>query len=300
MRFSFWPNAAQSWPSILDATRHVESTGWDGVWIADHFMPAPGNGEPGDPMLEAWGVLGGLAVGVPRIRLGTLVCGNTYRHPAVLANQAATVDVVAGGGRVVLGIGAGWQENEHAAYGIELGPVGWRMDRLEEACEVLRSLLDDDRTTFHGDHFDLTDAPLEPRGRLRLLVGGGGEKRTLRITARFADEWNVWGEPDDLVHKMAVLDRHCDEVGRDPAAIDRSAVALLFLSDDETWLAGVRERGVPRAAMIGTPAELTEMVGRYADAGVDEVIVPDFTLGQGARRTDTLDRFLAEVAADHR
>ncbi len=299
MRFSFWPSAAQPWAQILDACRHIEATGWDGAWIADHFMPFTDDVD--GPMLEAWATLGALAVAVPRIRLGTLVCGNTYRHPAVLANQAASTDVVAGGGRVVLGVGAGWQENEHVAYGIEFGDWRWRLDRFEESCQVLRSLLSEPRTSYRGAHHELVDAPLEPKGGadapIPLLVGGGGERRTLRICARFADEWNVWGDPDIMRHKGAVLDRHCEEVGRDPAEIERSAVALLFMSDDEGWLEGIRARGVERAHIIGTPAQLTETLGAYHDAGVDELIVPDFTLGEGDRRTDALDRFLTEVAA---
>ncbi|MEM9037758.1 MAG: TIGR03560 family F420-dependent LLM class oxidoreductase [Actinomycetota bacterium] len=302
MRFSFWPSASQPWDAVLEPCRHAEATGWDGLWIADHFMPFAGDVD--EPMLEAWSTLTALAVAVPRVRLGTLVCGNTYRHPAVLANQAATADVVAGGGRVVLGVGAGWQENEHTAYGIELGSVGWRLDRFEEACEVLRSLLDERRTDFTGEHYTMTDAPMEPKSGgdapMPLLIGGGGEKRTLRITARFADEWNVWGDPEIMRHKNGVLDAHCEDLGRDPSEIERSAVALLFLSDDDDWLTKIRERDVGRPAIIGTPAELVETVGEYVEAGVDELIVPDFTLRGGQQRLDTMDRFLTEVAAEFR
>lgn len=302
MRFSLWPSASQPWESILEPCRHAEATGWDGLWIADHFLPFAG--EVDEPMLEAWSTLTALAVAVPRVRVGTLVCGNTYRHPAVLANQAATTDVVAGGGRVVLGVGAGWQVNEHTAYGIELGPVGGRLDRFEEACAVLRSLLREPRTNFTGEHYQLTDAPMEPKsggdGRLPLLVGGGGERRTLRIAARFADEWNVWGDPAVLRHKNGVLDAHCEDLDRDPTEIERSAVALLFLSDDHAWLAERREADTGRPSIIGTPAEVVDTVGAYLDAGVDELIVPDFNLGQGQRRLDTMDRFLTEVASQFR
>ncbi|MEO1059999.1 MAG: TIGR03560 family F420-dependent LLM class oxidoreductase [Actinomycetota bacterium] len=302
MRFSFWPSASQPWESVLEPCRHAEATGWDGIWIADHFLPFAGDVD--EPMLEAWGTLAALAVAVPRVRLGTLVCGNTYRHPAVLANQAATTDVVAGGGRVVLGIGAGWQENEHAAYGIELGSVRWRLDRFEEACAVLRSLLRDERTDHAGEHYTLTDAPMQPKSGgdrpMPLLVGGGGEQRTLRIAARYADEWNVWGDPELMRHKIGVLERHGEDVGRDPSEVERSAVALLFLSDDEDWLARIRGRDIERPSIIGTPAELVETVAEYRDAGVDELIVPDFTLGGGQRRLDTMDRFLTEVAAEFR
>jgi len=295
MEFAVWPGTQQAWPDILEVARHAELTGWDRVYVADHFMS--NDDEAAGPMLECWAVVAALATAVPRVGIGTLVCGNTYRHPAVLANQAATTDIVSGG-RIVLGLGAGWQQNEHDRYGIELPPVRERMDRFAEACAIVRSLTTQARTTFHGRHYSLTDAPMEPKpiGRLPLLVGGGGEKRTLRIAAEHADEWNVWSTPEVFAHKSAVLDRHCEDVGRDPAEIRRSTQALLFLSDDEAFLARIREGDLGRSAIVGTPAEVVDVVGAYRDAGVDELIVPDFTLGTGERRIETLDRFREEVA----
>jgi F420-dependent oxidoreductase-like protein len=296
MRFGFWPNASQSWVDLLAGTSHAEATGWDGVWIADHFMPL--GDDTSGPVHECWGLMGGLAAAVPRLRLGTLVAGNTYRHPAVLAKQAVTVDHVSGG-RVVLGIGAGWQENEHVAYGIKFSTVKGRLDRLEEACALITSLLREDRTNFSGTYYELRDAPLVPKpaGPMPLLVGGGGEKRTLRIAARYADEWNIWGTPELLAQKGAVLERHCEDLGRDPAPVLRSANALLYLSEDETWLASRRDRDVGRPTIVGTPAEVLDIVGAYADAGVDELIIPDFNLGPPSRRHDTMDLFINEVAA---
>jgi F420-dependent oxidoreductase-like protein len=295
MDFAVWPGTQQPWPDILEVARHAELTGWDRIYVADHFMS---NDDAADgPMLECWSVVTALATSVPRVGIGTLVCGNTYRHPAVLANQAATADVIADG-RIILGLGAGWQRNEHDRYGIELPPVGERMDRFAEACAIVRSLTTQDRTTFQGEHYRLDDAPLAPKpvGPLPLLVGGGGERRTLRIAAEHAQEWNVWSTPDVFRHKSGVLDRHCEDVGRDPAEIRRSTQALLFLSDDESFLARIRERDIGRAAIVGTPTEVVDVVGAYRDAGVDELIVPDFTLGTGSRRAETLDRFRHEVA----
>lgn len=298
MRFSFWPDAAQPWADILATARHAEATGWDGIYVADHFLPSMG--DPGGPVHECWGLLAGLAASVPRLRLGSLVCGNTYRHPAVLANQAATVDRVSGG-RLVLGLGAGWQQNEHDAYGIPLPAPRERLDMLEEACEVVTGLLREQRTTFRGTHYSLTDAPCEPKptqARLPLLIGGGGEKRTLRIAARFADAWNVWGTPETLAHKGAVLDGHCEAVGRDPGEIERSTQALLFMSDDESFLQRIRDAELPRPTLVGTPGEVAETLSHYAAAGVDELIVPDFTLpAVGPARWELMDRFLAEAAA---
>ena len=131
MRFSYWANAQQPWADILASARHAESTGWDGVYVADHFVPSVV--DPGGPTLECWSMLAGLAAAVPRVRLGALVTGNTYRNPALLAKIATTTDHISGG-RVVLGLGAGWQENEHTFYGFEYGTVRSRLDRLEEAC----------------------------------------------------------------------------------------------------------------------------------------------------------------------
>ncbi len=299
MEFSVWPGTQQPWQDILEVARHAELTGWDRVYVADHFMS---NDEPADgPMLECWSAVTALAMAVPRVGIGTLVCGNTYRHPAVLANQAATADIVSGG-RVILGLGAGWQQNEHDKYGIELYGVKERLDRFEEACRIVRSLTTQERTTFHGEHYRLDDAPMNPKpvGPLPLLVGGGGEKRTMRIAAEHAQEWNVWGTPESFGHKSQVMDRHCEDLGRDPATMRRSTQALLFLSDDQEFLAKMRERSVGRPSLIGTPEELVDQVAAFRDAGADELIVPDFTLGTGNRRTETLDRFQTEVAVHFR
>jgi F420-dependent oxidoreductase-like protein len=298
MRFSFWPNASQPWADILATAQHAEATGWDGVYVADHFMPSIG--DDGGPTLECFGLLAGLATAVPRVRLGSLVCGNTYRHPAVLANQAATVDQLSGG-RLVLGLGAGWQQNEHDAYGIPLPDPRPRLDMLEEACQVVTGLLRQPRTTFAGAYYQLDNAPCEPKPvqeRLPLLIGGGGEKRTLRIAAKFADEWNVWGTPEIVAHKSGVLEQHCEGVGRDPNAIVRSTQALLFMSDDDAFLQRIRDADIPRPTIVGTVAEVTEILGRYRDVGVAELIVPDFVLpSAGPERWDLMDRFITETAA---
>lgn len=300
MKFSVWPSTQQAWGDILEFARHAELGGWDRVYIADHFMPNadPESDDIDEPMLECWGVVSALAAAVPRVGLGTLVCGNTYRHPAVLVNQAATADVISGG-RVTLGLGAGWQVNEHQRYGIDFSDVAGRMDRLEEACAVVRSMITNPRTTFDGEHYTLTNAPMEPKptGDLPLLIGGGGERRTLRIAATYAQEWNVWSDPELFARKSAVLDRHCSDIGRDPATIHRSTQALVFLSTDEAWLAQMRDADIGRVSMIGTPEQMVEIVAAYEAAGVDEIIVPDFTLGTGQRRLDTIDLFITEVAS---
>jgi F420-dependent oxidoreductase-like protein len=261
----------------------------------------PNAADVSGPTMECWTVLAAWAAAVPRVRLGALVSGNTYRHPAVLAKMAANVDVISGG-RCVLGLGAGWQENEHQKYGIPFYTLGGRMSRLEEAAHVVTRLLAEDRTTFDGKYYQLDDAPLVPKPvqkPLPLLIGGGGEKRTLRITAQYANEWNVWGTPAILRQKMAVLDQHCVELGRNPRDIQRSAVALLFLSDDQAVIE--RARGAGRPVIAGNAAEVRATIQEYIDAGVDEVIIPDFTLGPGlANKKAAMDRFMNEVASAFR
>ncbi len=298
MRFSVWPSTAQSWEDFHDAAAHAARTGWDGVWAADHFMAPTSSVDR--PMLECFTALSALAASVPRLRIGSLVAGNTYRHPAVLANMVATLDHVSGG-RVVLGLGAGWQENEHAAYGIEFYDVPGRLARLDEACAVVRHLFDDKRSDFEGRFYTLADAPLEPKPvqpHLPLLIGGGGERVTLRIAARWADEWNTWGHPDVLAAKGAVLERHCESIGRDPAEIARSAQVLVDLEGTVQTYDMPHRRAYPTAS--GGASELQDVLLAYEEANVGEFIVPDWNLGTGTARRDLMDRFMEEVAAPFR
>ena len=176
MRFGFWPNPRSDYEATKTLAQHAEATGWDGIWLADHFLP---DEDELIPVHESWITMAALARDVPRVRLGTLVAGNTYRHPAVLANMVATLDNLADG-RVVLGLGAGWQQNEHEAYGIEYGTAGSRLDMLEESCQVLKGLFHNDHFDFDGKYYQLRNAPLEPKpkqAKIPLMIGGGGEKR---------------------------------------------------------------------------------------------------------------------------
>lgn len=294
VRFSLWPTTAQSFDDLRDAAAHAAATGWDGVWLADHFMPSTPSAD--GPLLECFSVLASLATCVPRVRLGPLVASITYRHPAVIANMITAIDH-ASGGRAVLGLGSGWQENEHLAYGLDFYNVRGRLERLEEACAVVRHLLDDDRTDFDGRFYALTNAPMQPKpvqAHLPLLVGGGGEKLTLRIAARWADEWNTWGTPDVIAHKCEVLDRHCEAIGRDPSEIVRSAQVVVDL--DRAGKPFHR----PMPFVAGGVSELQDLLGRYAEAGVSEFILPDWNLGTGTGRRDMMDRFISEVAAPFR
>jgi len=303
MRFSVWPSPQRPWADVRHIVRHCDDAGWDGAYFADHFMPDDPDGRPADgAVLECWSVLAAVAAETTRLRVGSLVSGNLYRHPAVVANAAATIDHISNG-RFVLGLGAGWQVNEHAAFGIDLLDVPDRLDRLEESCTVVRSLLDNARTDFSGRHYRITAAPCDPKpvqARLPLLVGGSGERRTMRIAARHADEWNAWGTAADFERRRGVLDAHCAAVGRDPTQITRSTQAIVYLSTDETWLAHRRSATGGRASLLGTPAEMVEQVAAYHAVGVDELIVPDWMMGSASRTVDTLDLFWNEVAVHFR
>ena len=296
MRFSFWPAPVNSWNDTLALAKHAEAAGWYSIWFADHFMP---NAEDtSGPTNECWTTLAALAASVPRVRIGALVSGNTYRHPAVLAKMAANVDQISGG-RCVLGLGAGWQENEHRAYGITFSTLGGRMARFEEACQVIKGLFTNAQATFEGKYYQLANAPLAPKPvqqPLPLLIGGGGEQRTLRIAARYADEWNVWGSPEVLAAKGAILNRYCEEIGRDPRAIKHSAQGMLALTDDTAIAERIRASGRP--AIAGNGPQIRALVEQYIEAGVDELIIPGFGLGRTLDETrGILDRFANEVMA---
>ncbi|MDP2327797.1 MAG: TIGR03560 family F420-dependent LLM class oxidoreductase [Dehalococcoidia bacterium] len=295
MKFSAWPGLAAPWDEVLEISQHLERTGWQGLYFADHFMP--NQEDVSGPTQEGWTSVAALAALIPRVTIGTLVTGNTYRHPAVLAKMAAQVDIISGG-RLVLGLGAAWQQNEHEKYGIEFGTVGWRMKRLEESVQIIRSLFANDRTDFTGKHYTITDAPLAPKPVQRpgppILIGGGGEQVTLRIAATYANQWNVWGSPETLARKGAVLEQHCEKVGRDPKTIHRSAQALLILTDDASVVERARERS-RQPLLAGGVDEVVDTLGRYRDAGVDEFIVPNAGLGALERQRETYDRFMQDV-----
>ncbi len=302
MRFSIWPNLQQPWADVLSIVRYAEKTGWDGAYVADHFMGDDGGfGAVETPTLEATAALAALATATSDLRLGSLVFGATYRHPAVLAKWAATIDQISHG-RFVLGVGAGWQINEHQQYGIDLPLVRERVDRFAETCEVLNGLLRTERTTFDGAWFQLDDAVCEPKPvqqPLPLLVGGKGD-RMLRLTARYADEWNMWSFPDTFVERRAALDRACDKIGRDPATIASSTQALVMLTDDADKAKRLVDAVAPRPVVAGTVAQVAEMVAGWRDAGVDEVIVPDMVLGRGHAKLDAMDELIEHVAPDFR
>lgn len=293
-----WPNIKYPVDEVLDLAQWLDDGRWCGMWFADHYMPNTGTSEVADgDSHEVWGLLPAVAVVTERLRLGPLVSPTSVHHPALLANRAATIDHVSKG-RFVLGLGAGWQINEHQAYGIPLEEPKARVDRFDEAIQIVRSLLDNPRTTFAGSVYTITDAPCQPKPlqpRLPLLVGTGGN-RMLRITARHADEWNTWGHPDGAGERRAALHAACESVGRDPATIRTSVQVAIHLSDDDAANARVLAGPLGPRTIAGGAQQLIDTLSRYAEIGFDEFIVPDWLMGGDSHgRKDHLDRLHTEV-----
>lgn len=228
-----------TWDELRDFGLLVDRLGYDSLLTWDHFIPLIG--DTSGPNLEGWQILAAWAAITKRVQIAMLVSGNTYRHPAVLANMAATLDHISGG-RAILGLGAAWNEQEHRMYGIPFDTAPIRLAKMREATRIIRSLLDNERTTYTGKHYTITDALCEPKPlqpHLPLLIGGGGEQVTLRVTARYADLWHGFGTPEVIAHKIGVLRRHCLEVGRDMRQILITTGGGLFIRDTEE---GVQQR----------------------------------------------------------
>jgi F420-dependent oxidoreductase-like protein len=276
MRFAF-KTAPQNttWTDMLAVWTEADQIElFESGWIFDHFYPI--HSDSTGPCLEGWMTLAGLAQATRRLRLGTLVTGIHYRHPAVLAKMAATVDIISGG-RLELGIGAGWNEEESGAYGIDLGSPRERSDRFEEACQVLVGLLSNETTDFSGKYFQLTGARCEPKGPQAphppICIGGSGERRTLRTAARYAQHWNfVGGTPEEFARKRDVLLAHCQEAGRDPAQITLSSHVRLHSGSEEDLartvqdVAALAEKGLDLAIIYLPPPHRPEVLAPLAQA----------------------------------
>lgn len=219
------PQQNTTWPEILALWREVDTLGYDTAWVFDHFLPI--FSDPTGPCMEAWTALSALAMVTKNVRFGTMVTGNTYRHPVVLAKMATTVDIISGG-RLILGVGAGWFELEHQEYGMPFRTIGARLQRLDEALEVIKLLWANERSIFSGKHYELHDASFNPKPlqqpRPPILVGATGENVALKIVAKHADMWNSFGTPEVFHHKIAILDEHCRTLGRDPETIEKSVL----------------------------------------------------------------------------
>jgi len=298
VRFSVWPAPGRPVDEILDLARLSDDLGWFSFWFADHYMTNTGSTDlvEGD-VHEAWSILPAVAVATSTIRLGPLVAPTSVHHPALLANRAATIDQLSGG-RMVLGLGAGWQINEHHAYGIDLEAPGARVSRFEESIQIVRSLLDNERTNFDGEFYTFTDAPCDPKpiqDKLPLLVGTSG-RRMCRITAQHAQEWNTWGAPDTAAEKRQVFEAQCAKVHVDPASLHTSVQALFFLTEDADKIAKIKGGDTGERSIAGSADHIVEQIGQYGELGFDEVIVPDFTLGSTPEeRRDAYELFTADI-----
>ena len=267
---------------VVELATAGEESGFSSLWVMDHLYQLPALGGEDEPMLEAYTLLGALAARTRTVQLGTLVTGVTYRNPAILAKQVTTLDVISSG-RAVLGIGAAWHDIEHVAFGVEFPSAGERLDRLEEALQICVAMLSEDEASFEGSYYRVKNVKNLPRpvrpGGIPIMVGGGGEKRTLRLVAQYADACNVSGDLDTVRHKLEVLHRHCDDFGRDPAEIKNTRLSSLFLVDtpqqsQETraMLSELAGEEFVGGCTIGTEDEVVEQVGAAIAAGIDEPI----------------------------
>lgn len=297
MLLSIWPGMSQPWAAIAETAQFADDGGWHCLYVEDHFFDWE---QPDLPLHEVTSTLGALAALTHRIRLAPLVLSVTHRHPAVLANWAATVDHVSAG-RLTLGLGAGWAQDEHTAYGLALGTPRERVDRFAEALAVVDGVLHHPPYTLDGRFFQVAaaTAPPGPLGaRIPLLVGAKGD-RMLALVARYADEWNAWSSPELLTELTTHLDAACERAGRDPRTLHRSTQALVKVTDDPREARAFAASAGPRAAVAGTADHVAERLAGYAAAGADEFIVLTEHFGDQHEREDTLAA-LWEATADLR
>jgi F420-dependent oxidoreductase-like protein len=288
----------------LHIWQHAEAVGLDWASVFDHFLPI--QSDPTGPCFEGFTLLSAMAAHTERLRIGIIVTGVTYRHPALLANMAATIDHVSHG-RLELGLGAAWYEDEHQQYHIDFPRIGDRMDMLDDACRIVRAMTTDELATVEGKHWSVTAARCEPKpvqARLPIIIGGSGEKRTLRIVAEHADGWNTFfGDIAEYQHKLDVLEHHCADVGRDPAEIRKQVVLRAVLDDTE---AAARDRAAEMAAaagvaveqyvtpgmVVGTPEQCAARLEDHCRLGVEDFLL----LARPPHDARTIERFAQEVA----
>jgi F420-dependent oxidoreductase-like protein len=275
--FSYGTGVAEIFPTVIAQAQEADAAGYDSVFVMDHFYQLPGLGTPDQPMLEAYTALGGLATATKNVQLGTLVTGNTYRNPTLLAKAITTLDVVSGG-RAILGIGTGWFELEHDSLGFEFGTFTDRFNKLDEALQIILPMLKGERPTVDGKYYKTKEAMAEPRFRdhIPLMIGGSGEKKTIPLAARHFDHLNIIAGFDELPRKLAVLKERCEEIGRDPATLETSMLVVAII--DENVTADVIPDDFKQQAVFGSPEQVAEQIKtKVLDAGVDGVIISPVT-----------------------
>ncbi len=299
-----WSQAA-GWPEMLDAAKRVDRLGYDHLWTWDHLYAI--FGDPYQPIVEGWTALAAWAMATERTRLGLLVGANTFRNPGLTAKTAATLDHISNG-RAILGIGGAWFDLEHEAHGIEFGSgFGQRLDWLDESVSAMRPLLDGGSvTSLPGGRYafdDLRHEPLPIQPHLPIMIGGSGEKKTLRTVAKYADMWNAMGTPETMAHKVEVLRGHCDAVGRDIADIEFTLGVKLTIRDTKAeaervrW-AAIEHNRTPRSEVEdddtfweGSPEEIADRLRPYVDLGFRTVISEQ----PAPYDVETFERFVGEV-----
>jgi F420-dependent oxidoreductase-like protein len=279
--FSYGTGMDQLFPTVIAQAREAESAGFDSVFVMDHFYQLPMLGTPDQPMLEAYSALAALATATERVQLGTLVTGNTYRNPTLLAKTITTLDVISQG-RAILGIGTGWFELEHDQLGFDFGTFTDRFNRLDEALQIILPMLKGERPTFSGTYYRASEALANPRYRdhIPLMIGGSGEKKTIPLAARHFDHLNVIAGFDELPRKLQVVQQQCEKIGRDPATLETSMLITALL--DENVKPDVAPAEMSQRMVVGSADSIADQIKtKVIDAGIDSVIInmPFYTPG---------------------
>jgi F420-dependent oxidoreductase-like protein len=298
------PQQQVEWSQMRDLWQKADQWGYDTLWAFDHFYPIMGV-DPAEPCFEGWTAISALSQHTKQARIGLMVTGNTYRNPCVLAKIAATLDH-ATAGRAILGIGAGWYELEHKSYGIDFKTIPGRLKALDEACQIIKGMFTQEKITFHGKHYDVTDAICSPKPVQKphppFMVAGTGEKVLLKIVAKYGDMWNTGGSVEMMAHLIEVMKRHGDAVGRDTDEIEKTIIlSLCYGASAERERAaveftakmnGTTPEKVPGQMMIGSKQECLDLIDRYTKVGVTHFI---FSL-VAPYMWDEIQRFAEEVA----
>jgi F420-dependent oxidoreductase-like protein len=277
--FSYGTGVSELFPTVIAQAQEAEAAGFDSVFVMDHFYQLPGLGTPDQPMLEAYTALGALATATERVQLGTLVTGNTYRNPTLLAKAITTLDVISQG-RAILGIGTGWFELEHDSLGFEFGTFTERFKKLDEALQIIVPMLEGKRATFSGTYYRTEEAFAEPRFRdhIPLMIGGSGEKKTIPLAARHFDHLNIIANFDELPRKLDVLRQECERIDRDPATLETSMLVIALIG--EQFTADAIPPDFQNRAVFGSAEQIAEQLKtKLFDTGVNGVILSPVTIG---------------------
>jgi F420-dependent oxidoreductase-like protein len=275
--FSYGTGVNELFPTVIAQAREAEAAGYDSVFVMDHFYQLPGLGTPDQPMLEAYTALGALATATERVQLGTLVTGNSYRNPTLLAKAITTLDVVSQG-RAILGIGTGWFELEHDSLGYDFGTFTDRFNKLDESLQIILPMLAGERPTFSGKYYRTNEAMAEPRFRdhIPLMIGGSGEKKTIPLAAKHFDHLNIIAGFDELPRKIQVVKDACEKIGRDPSTLETSALVIAII--DENVTADLIPDDFKQQAVFGNAESVADQIKtKVFDAGVDGVIISPVT-----------------------